>query len=71
MNDLKNFNEIITKDMPYYSIKNHEKPGFHPFFRRYIFQKMTRVGAKLTPHSGFVVKTSSKNVNFPSQKKYV
>ena len=41
LNNLKNFNEIFRKDVPYDKIKSHKKPGFHPLFRRYIFQKTT------------------------------
>ena len=27
LNDLKNFNEIFRKDVPYDNIKSHKKPG--------------------------------------------
>ena len=29
------------KDVTYGNIESHKKPGFHPFFRRYIFWKTT------------------------------
>ena len=29
--------------MTYDNIKGHKKPGFHPLFKRYIFQKTTGV----------------------------
>ena len=38
-NNLRNFNEIFRKDVPYDNFKSHKKPGFHPIFRRYNFQK--------------------------------
>ena len=45
---MRNFNEIFRKDVPYDNFKSHKKPGFHPLFRRYNFQK-TSGGIKLTP----------------------
>ena len=41
LNDLRNFNEIFRKDMPYDNIKSRKKPESHPLFRRYIFRKTT------------------------------
>ena len=41
LNNLRNFNEIFRKDVPYDNFKSHKKPGFHPLFRRYNFQKTT------------------------------
>ena len=46
LNDLRNFNEICRKDVPYDNIKSHKKPGFPPVFRRYIFRKTTGEGVK-------------------------
>ena len=43
LNDLSNFNDIFRKDVTYDNIKSHEKPGFHPLFRRHIFRKTTGV----------------------------
>ena len=40
-NDLRNCNEIFRKDVTYDNIKSHKKPGFHPLFRRHIFEKNT------------------------------
>ena len=48
LNDLRNFNEISWKDVTYDNIKSHKNRGFHPLFRKYIFQKNTG-GLKLTP----------------------
>ena len=60
MNDLSNFNEILRKDVPYDNIKSHRKPGFHPFFRRYIFWEITGGGqfdsSPPPPSSHFSVK---------------
>ena len=44
LNDLRNFNEILRKDLTYDNIKSHKKPGFHPFFRGYIFRKTKGAG---------------------------
>ena len=33
------FNETFKKDVFYDNIKSHKKSGFHPVFRRYIFQR--------------------------------
>ena len=41
MNDLRNFNVILRKNLTYDSIKGQEKPGLHPLSRRYIFGKTT------------------------------
>ena len=35
------FHDIFRKDVTYDYIKSHKKPGFHPLFRKYIFQKTT------------------------------
>ena len=40
LNNSRNFNEIFRRDVPY-DIKSHKKAGFHPLFRRCIFQKTT------------------------------
>ena len=45
---MRNFNETFRKDVPYDNVKSHKKLGFHPLFRRYIFQKTT-VEGQLTP----------------------
>ena len=37
LNDLRNFNEIFSKDRTYDNIKSKKNPGFHPLFKRYIF----------------------------------
>ena len=44
LNDLRNFNNIFTKDVTYNLIKSHKKPAFHPHFRRCIFEKTTDTG---------------------------
>ena len=46
MKDLRNFNESLGKDMTYDNIKSHQKPGFHPLFRRNIFRKTTKGGGR-------------------------
>ena len=50
---MRNFNEILRKDVTYDNIKSHKKPGFQPPFKRYIFAKTTGLGGggevKLTP----------------------
>ena len=45
LNDWKNFNGIFRKHVTHDNIKSHEKPVFHPFFRRYIFWKTTGRGS--------------------------
>ena len=44
LNDLRDFNEIFRKDVPYDNFKSHKKTGFHPLFRIYNFQKTTGGG---------------------------
>ena len=39
------FNETFRKNADYDNIKSHEKPGFHPVFRRFGFQKTTGGGS--------------------------
>ena len=45
LNDLRNFNEIFRKDVTYDNIKSHKKLELHTLSRRYIFGKITKVGA--------------------------
>ena len=45
LNDLRNFNEILRKDMTHDNIKGHKKTGFPPPFKRCIFRKTTVGGA--------------------------
>ena len=44
LNDLKNSNETFRKDVTYDNIKCHQRPGFQPLSRRYIFRKNTGGG---------------------------
>ena len=48
LNDLKNFNEVFRKDVPYDNTKIHKKPAFHPLFRRHIFRKTTGGGRQVS-----------------------
>ena len=48
LNNLRNFNGIFRERAIYDKFKSHKKLGFHPLFRRYIFQKTTGGGVKLT-----------------------
>ena len=45
LNDWRNFNGIFRKHVTHDNIKSHQKPVFHPFFRRYIFRKTTGRGS--------------------------
>ena len=49
LNDLRNLNEILRKDVTYDNIKSYKNPGIHPLFRRYSFGKPQGGGVKLTP----------------------
>ena len=41
---MRNFNEILRKDVPYDNSKSHKKTEFHPLSRRYIFRRTTGGG---------------------------
>ena len=41
-------NEIFRKDVNDDNIKIHQKPGFHPLFRRYIFEIKKEGGKRLS-----------------------
>ena len=43
-NDLRNFNEVFKKDVPYDIIKSHKKTGLYLLSRKYSFGKTTGVG---------------------------
>ena len=49
LNDLRNFNQILRKDVTYDNIKSQKKTRFHPLFRRYIFRKITGEVKLTTP----------------------
>ena len=53
-NSIKFSAKMCFKD----NIKGHKKPGFHPLFRRYIFQKTTGMGVNLLPPRHFGVNIS-------------
>ena len=46
---MRNFNEIIRKDVIYDNIQTNKKPEFHPLFREYFFGKTTGVTQGGTP----------------------
>ena len=46
-----NFKERFRKNIADNDIKSYKKSGFHPLFRRYIFEKTTEVEVKLIPQS--------------------
>ena len=63
---MRNFNEIIRKDVPYDNINSHKKLGFHPLLPQW--------GVKLTPlPSHFRVKGSRflKAKTTENEKKYI
>ena len=45
--ELRNFNEVFRKDVPYDNIKSHKKAGLHPLPKNYNFGKITSMGPKL------------------------
>ena len=47
LNDLRNCNEILRKDMTQDNVKSHTISGCPPLFRRCIFRKTTVGGAGL------------------------
>ena len=49
LNDLRNLNEILRKDVTYDNIKSYKNPGIHPLFRRYSFGKTARGWGKINP----------------------
>ena len=51
LKEQRNFKEGFRKDIADNDIKSHKKPGFHPLFRRYIFEKIAGVEVKLIPQS--------------------
>ena len=48
LNKLKYFNAIFRKVVNYDNIKSLKKPGFHPFFGRYFFEKKKK--SEVKPH---------------------
>ena len=56
LNDLTNFSKIFRKNWTYDNINNHQKAGFHPLPRKYIFGKTTGGGQINLPPDIFRVK---------------
>ena len=56
LNDLTNFNKIFRKNVAYDNINSHQKAGFYPLFRKYIFGKTTGGGQINPPSNLFRVK---------------
>ena len=44
MIDVRNFNEILRKNVRYDNIKSHKKTGLHPPSRKYFFGNITDWG---------------------------
>ena len=52
-----NFNERLSKNVPYNNIKSHQKSGLYRLSRKYDFGKMKGIGGSNGPFSPFTVNT--------------
>ena len=57
---MRNFDEILRKDVVYDSFRSHKKLGLHPLFRRYCFGKTTGGGGQIDPSLPAVLGLSKK-----------
>ena len=46
LNDLRNFNKILKKDVTYYNVKNHKIEGFHSLSLENTFLRKRQEGVK-------------------------